>query len=71
MCQKFSGPSGKEQETPLNKKNDGNTQILTISKIVDLCEYYACFLLFVLYLGCQGSFGFLIEGIKLWEGIKE
>jgi len=48
MSQKFSGPSEKEQETPLNKKNDRNTQILTISKIVDLCDYYACFLLLVL-----------------------
>jgi hypothetical protein len=41
---------------------------LTISKIVDLCDYYDCFLLFVLLLGCQVSFGFLVEGIKLWEG---
>jgi hypothetical protein len=48
MCQTFSGPSGKEQETPLNNNNDRNTQILTISKIVDLCDYCACFLLFVL-----------------------
>jgi hypothetical protein len=48
MCQKLSGPSGKEQETHLIKKNDRNTQILTISKIVDLCDYYDCFLLFVL-----------------------
>jgi len=68
MCQKFSGPSGKKQETSLNKKYDRNTQILTISTIVDLCEYYACFLLLVLKLGCQGSFGFSIEGIKHWEG---
>jgi len=48
MCQKFSGPSGKEQETSLNEKYDQNTQILTISKIVNLCEHYALFLLFVL-----------------------
>jgi hypothetical protein len=48
MCQNFTGPSGKEQKTPGNKKNDQNTQIMTISKIVDLCEHYACFLLLLL-----------------------
>jgi hypothetical protein len=35
----------KSKNHRLIKRNNPNTQILTISKFVDLCENYACFLL--------------------------
>jgi hypothetical protein len=49
-------------------RNEKNSQILTNSKIVDLCDNFACFLLVGLGIGFQGSFSFLIKGIKHWEG---
>jgi hypothetical protein len=59
MCQKFSGPSGKAQGPPLNKNNDRNTQILTISKIVDLCDYCACFFIVCVVIRLPSQFWLL------------